>query len=476
MIMRLFRSTAFRLTAMLVVLFTLCAGLIFAYIANSTDGLMRRQVEQALNDQVGDLALRYHDAGVRGLVRLIEARSRQPGANVYLLADTRGRRIAGNIAEVAPDVLERPGFQDVRYRYVDVDNPAPGQATAQVYGLEGNLRLLVGRDNSEQRRFFSLLFWTLLVSLALFLLLALAGGFLVNRLILRRLDGITRSSRRIMAGNIAERMPLNGSGDAFDRLSENLNLMLERNEHLLAGLRDVSHNIAHDLKSPLTRMRNRAQAVLAAADDKIDRDVLEAIMAEADRLLAIFNALLNIARIEAGAPQREMTRLDSQAVLNDIRELYEPLAEDHNLDLVIAPDSAISFHGQRELIAQALVNLIDNAIKYAHDRSERRRIHLGAEQHGDEIVLWVADRGPGIEDAQKERVLERFTRLEASRSQPGAGLGLSLAAAVARFHAGELVLQDNNPGLRACLRLPRLNTASAAGLDTTAGEEQSHRR
>ncbi len=453
--MRLIRTTAFKLTAIFFVLFISCAGLAFAYIAASTDALMRRQVEDTLNAQVSGLAIRYHDGGLRGLLQLLEARSRQPGAGVYLLMDAEGRRIAGNIADVPAGVLSRPGFQEIDYRIIDSDNPAFGQALAQIYGLEGNLRLLVGRDNGEQRRFFSLLFWTLLIALALFSVLALAGGVFVNRLILRRLDAITRSCRRIMGGNLAERMPLDGSGDEFDRLSENLNLMLARNEQLLGGMRDVSHNIAHDLKSPLTLMRNRAQAALAKpASDEEYTQVIETIVGESDKLLATFNALLSIARIEAGAPERDYTRLHTKTLLQEVCDLYSPLAEDCNMDLEVAPGEAIGFVANRELVAQALVNLVDNSIKYANDKRERRRVVLSAERIDDHVALRVADDGDGIDDQDKARVLERFVRLEQSRSRPGAGLGLSLAAAVARYHDGTLRLEDNHPGLRAVLTLP----------------------
>jgi signal transduction histidine kinase len=233
--------------------------------------------------------------------------------------------------------------------------------------------------------------------------------------------------------------------------------MLERIEHLLHGLKDVSDNIAHDLKTPLTRLRNRVEAALATRDDEKHRAALEATIEESDQLIKTFNALLMIARIEAGSPDGAMSDIDASATVHDVAELYEPVAEERGIQLDVDTPEPIQLKASRELLGQALANLIDNAIKYARcpdETSRPPRIEVSTARQGNDLVVKVADNGPGIPAADRDRVLQRFVRLEASRSQPGSGLGLSLVAAVARLHHGTIELGDGNPGLVVTMRLP----------------------
>jgi signal transduction histidine kinase len=289
----------------------------------------------------------------------------------------------------------------------------------------------------------------------------LAGGF-VTRRVLGRIDAMSVTTRSVMNGDLSGRIALTGTNDELDRLAENLNAMLARIELLMAGLKEVSDNIAHDLKTPLTRLRNGAEAALRGPPDAAGyRRALEGTIEEADGLIRVFNALLMIARAEAGSSRDGMADFDLSDVVRDMVELYEPVAEEAGVPLRLDVPASLPLHGSRELIGQALANLVDNAIKYAPRAAEgdgpvtnAPDLLVKAANHGDRVEIVVADRGPGIPEADRGRVLDRFVRLEGARSRPGFGLGLSLAAAVARLHGGTLRLEDNAPGLRAILALP----------------------
>jgi signal transduction histidine kinase len=296
--------------------------------------------------------------------------------------------------------------------------------------------------------------------------LGLAGGFFVSRRVLSRIDAMTGTAQTIMAGDLAGRLPVAGIGDELDRLADNVNAMLDRIVALMRGLTEVSDNIAHDLKTPLTRLRNRCEEALRSAKGEAGyRAALESTIEESDKLIRTFDALLMIARAESGHARDNMSDFDAAEIARDVGELYEPLAEEKGLALKVHASSAAPVHGNRELVSQALANLVDNAIKYAGPDGELNgkpaEILVKAGNDGERITLTVEDRGPGIPEADRGRVVERFVRLEKSRSEPGSGLGLSLASAVARLHGGELKLEDNHPGLRSVIALPRAGPAGA---------------
>jgi signal transduction histidine kinase len=292
-------------------------------------------------------------------------------------------------------------------------------------------------------------------------LVSIGGGYWVSRKLLTRIDAVSATSRTIMEGDLTGRLPVHGSGDELDRLSESLNLMLARIEQLMAGLREVSDNIAHDLKTPLNRLRNRVEEALREPHgEPVYREALERTIEEADGLIKTFNALLSIARLEAGAGGENREQLDVSELVRDVAELYEPVAEERGILLKAETAPPLVIRADRQLLGQAIANLIDNAIKYgAPDAAQENggaapevEVSVGANEGVAEIV--VTDRGPGVPEAERERVLNRFVRLEASRCEPGSGLGLSLVAAVARLHGGTLKLEDNAPGLRVVLALP----------------------
>jgi signal transduction histidine kinase len=259
-----------------------------------------------------------------------------------------------------------------------------------------------------------------------------------------------------MSGNLSERVPITRRNDEFDGLATNLNAMLDRIEQLLQGLKEVTDNVAHDLKTPLTRLRNQAEAALRpGASDMTREQALETTIAESDRLIRTFNALLMIARAEAGAPSGAFAEVDVSAVVTDLAELYGPVAEDEGIAVETAIAPSVRLKGNRELIGQAMVNLLENALKYAKpEQGGQGRITISLREERGRVLIEVADNGPGIAEEDRLRVVERFVRLEKSRSEPGSGLGLSLVDAVARLHGGSFRLADNAPGARAIIDLP----------------------
>ncbi|MDB5650017.1 MAG: Integral rane sensor signal transduction histidine kinase, partial [Hyphomicrobiales bacterium] len=298
----------------------------------------------------------------------------------------------------------------------------------------------------------------LVTSLVWLVIIGTLGGLFVARRVLRRVDAMNATTRSIMNGDLAQRLPLAGSNDELDRLALNLNAMLDRIAELMAGLKEVSDNIAHDLKTPLTRLRNKAEQALRSAQTPAEfRTALDQMIEESDGLIRIFNALLMIARLESGGAENEMAPFDVAEMTQDVGELYEPLADEEGTQLIIEAEPGLQILGNRELIGQATANLVDNAIKYGRKDSDDASggdIKLVARKAGESVEIEVSDRGPGIAAADRARVLDRFVRLEGSRSRPGSGLGLSLAAAVTRLHGGQLRIEDNSPGLRVVIALP----------------------
>jgi signal transduction histidine kinase len=251
-------------------------------------------------------------------------------------------------------------------------------------------------------------------------------------------------------------MPVSDSGDELDRLALSLNEMLDRIERLMAGMQEVSSNVAHDLKTPLTRIKARLEGALRAGKSAGYREALEKTVEDSDRLLQTFNALLSIARAESGQSRGGLAPIDARTILADVAELYEPMAEAQGGALTIAAPEGLDVLADRQLLSQAVSNLVDNALKYGAAEGTAPQIAITGAIDGSNVVIAVSDRGPGIPPADRERAIERFVRLDASRSKPGNGLGLSLAAGVMKLHGGRLVLEDNEPGLRARLVLPRL--------------------
>ena len=454
---RVFSTTAFRLSAIYLAVFTVFAVALVAYVAYSTDQLLARQLRDTIEADIRGITEQGQTGGLRAIISTVEARSRQPGANLYLITDTTGKILAGNVAEVPPGLLDRPTREPISVPYARDADTGDRLAMVEIVQLPGGLRMLIGRDVAERDRFRQIMVRALGWAVALLGVLGVVGWIFVSRRVLARVDQAAAASRRIMDGDLTGRIAVAGTGDEFDRLASSLNAMLDRIESLLYSLKDVSDNIAHDLKTPLTRLRSRVEAALAGPPDAARyRAALESTIDESDQLIHTFNALLMIARVESGAPDGSMTSVDAAEIVRDVVELYEPVAEEAKVRLSAEADGPISLRGNRELLGQALANLVDNAIKHSSVAGNARpfTVKVCAKTEGDQVVLRVEDNGPGVPEADRERVLQRFVRLEKSRSAPGSGLGLSLVAAVVRMHGGTISLGDAAPGLVVTLRIP----------------------
>ncbi len=479
-LLSLLRSTAFRLSLVYLVAFSLFAAALLAFVSWQGRALYNSQLAATLNAEVRGLAEIFRFDGIRGLVDAIERRADDPGAGIYLLTTFNGEPIAGNIAAIPRASLERVGVYRLPYVGHGGSDGAGGQrqlrsraSIVQVFHLPGGFRLVVGRDVEDQLDFEEVIRRASYFAAALVILLAVFGGSYITRRVLSRVDAMSATSRRIMDGNLSERLATDGSGDEFDRLAGSVNLMLDRINDLLHGMKEVSDNIAHDLKTPLTRLKGRAEAALRDSGDDPDalRTALGASIEEADGLIEVVGALLLIARAEAGGGEGSFATIDLAEIVADVAELYEPAAENARLDLVTDIDGPAPISGNRALIGQAIGNLLDNAITHAAPESETSdtgkgilRLSLSREDEG--VCLVVADSGPGIPAAQRDHVLERFVRLEQSRSRPGSGLGLSLVSAIVRLHKGMLRLEDNAPGLRVVMRFPAQDPASESAGET----------
>src|SRR3954454_22168520 len=469
---KLLRSTAFRLLLAYLFVFTVFAFFTIGYVAWNARRVLDDQIVSTIEAEITGLSEQYRTGGIRRLVNVIERRASEPGASLYLVTTNAGERIAGNVAELPPGILSRPSppsatscigegpecqYRETPYGRTGETEAGAHRAIVRVFTLTGGSRLLVGRDVEERARLREVIRRAFGWSLLLVGALGLLGGWFVTRRGLRRGDDMTETTRTIMAGDLNGRLAVRGSGDEFDRLAQNLNAMLDRIGELMTGMKEVSDNIAHDLKTPLTRLRNKADEAMrnAHTPDEL-RAALDGIIEESDNLIRIFNALLMIARLEAGNAREATADFDAAEVARSVTELYDAVADEAGVRLEAMVEPALPVRGNRELLGQAVSNLVENALKYgaSPQAGEPATVTVGASRQDRHVVISVADRGPGVPRPERVRVTERFVRLESARSLPGFGLGRSLAAAVARLHGGALRLEDNAPGLKAMLLLP----------------------
>jgi signal transduction histidine kinase len=451
----LLKSSTFRLVAIYLLLFAVSVAAIIGYIYLNTIGILEQQVDETIRSEVLALAEEYQNDGLHGVNEMISHRTANDSSTIYILTDAANQYVSGNMQNLPAAVSGSEGWVDFPLTVIRGGNKLQHSGRAYHVALAGNYHVLVGRDVDELRQYGAVIRQALYIALALALLLGLGGGVLISRNFLRRVNAITDTSRGIMDGDMSRRMPLLGTGDELDRLSMSLNQMLDQIERLMKGMREVSSNVSHDLRTPLTRLRARAESALRTENASEYKAALESTLDESDQLLNIFNALLSISRAEAGQMRENFGFVDAGDILQEVAELYEPIVEDAGGELLFEmPREPLRVHADRQLLAQTISNLIDNALKYGHGDSGPH-ITISGDVIRHQIELTVADRGPGIAVEDRERVKERFVRLDQSRNLPGSGLGLSLVNSVAKLHNGSLVLEDNHPGLRAKIVLPQ---------------------
>ena len=449
------RSSTFRLSMLYVLLFLPSVGALFGFIYVQTVATIDRETEQATKADAAALIQEYSTLGLAGLIDAVEDRTApdRVGDGLYMLIDEDGAPLAANIHSwptAEPDSRGWIAFAIER-------DDGPHQARGLTYALKDGSKLLVARDLHARLDFRHVMIDAGYYSLALILLLGLGGGLLISRRMLHRLGTINHAAERIMAGDLSHRMETTGSGDEFDRLSETLNAMLEEIRRLMNGMRTVTDNIAHDLRSPLTRMRSRLEMALRDPGSGVEqRQAIERTIEDADQLLATFKALLSIADAESGSARASMTPLDLGEIVADIAELYGPAAEERGITMRCAGADGTVL-GSRQLLIQAIANLVDNALKHTPAGG---MITIAVAKGAGGISLSVADTGAGIPEADRDRVLEPFVRLDKSRTTPGSGLGLALVAAIARLHGARITLQDNRPGLAVTLLFPPVALAA----------------
>ena len=450
----LLRATTFRLALSYLGIFTVSAVALLALVSWSTSVFIEWQVQETVEAEATGLSEQYRERGIRGLAEVIGGRASQDldRRAVYLLSGPGGVRIAGNLYGWPAESIDSAGWIRFSIERMGTENFAT-EVLGRTYMLPDDHRLLVGRSLYDAKRVKSAINRALGWGLALTVLLGIVGGYFTSRHLLQRVEAMNRIAKRIVAGDMKSRMKLSGTRDEFDQLASGFNEMMDEIERLVESIRTVTDNVAHDLRTPLNRLRSRIDvALLSETDCQTLRRTLEETLSEADNILATFNAILTISSAESGQRLHTFEPLDPAQLAQDIAELYEPLAEEKGVTLACATQPGLSVDGDRHLLFQAMANMVDNAVKYTPPGGSA----LVSVQSGPDggVEIKVADSGPGIPAAQRARVLERFVRLDATRSTPGNGLGLSLVQAVSRLHGARLRLDDNQPGLALSLSFP----------------------
>ena len=465
------RTTSFRFTMITMVLFVISVFVLSAFVYRATIGDAIGSMEKQIADEIRGLEATYERSGYLALRRTMVLRSStyRPAQDrpytkdaLYILIDPESRLPpVRDLSQIPPEALQAEGITEFTYERITAsarNNILDPDRIEQRYGIGGMRRfynpqtgrqeaiVFVARDITDLVRIRQAASDVFVRMATVTFILALIVAYLSSRAFLARLDDVNRTAEAITAGDLTKRIPLSGGGDEFDALSRNLNSMLDQIERLMIGMKQVSDNIAHDLRSPLTRIRNRLES--AMSDPGTDyREVVEKTVPEVDRLLATFNALLSITRIESGERYGTMKPVDLVALVEEVTELYEPAAQDAGFQLKVDIQPTPQVMGSRELISQALANLLDNAFKYglSTEAGVEPTIEVKvAPRVGGGALLSVSDNGPGVSPVDRERILNRFVRLEKSRSTHGSGLGLSMVTAIARFHNGQLSV---GPGL-----------------------------
>ncbi len=444
------RNARTRLVLASVTLSTVMTAAVLTLVYLTANRTIANETRSVVTAELAGLADEYERMGTIGLIRAIERRSEDAAARdaLYLLADAQGNVLAGNLIGWPKDV--EPGSGWVELDLIKTDSGESVSISAASIKLPLYERLLVGRDASASRKFDRVLLRSVGLSLLAALALSLLTGWLLTRLVFSRLADIARTSEDIVSGDLSRRIPLRGTGDEFDQMATTLNGMLDQNEDLISNLRMTTNSIAHDLRSPLSRLRQRVEQLtdVTRTDAERDTDAARAL-AEVDHLLRVFSQLTEISRAEAGLGRDEFEPVDVPALVHDVVEFYEPVAADKNVTITIEGD-ADPIPAHKTLLAQALSNLLDNALRYAPAETT---ITVKLAQTDAGLCLSVRDQGPGVPDADLSRLSQPFVTLDPSRTNKNSGLGLALVAAIARMHGGTIEARNRTIGLEIKLTL-----------------------
>ncbi|WP_200844827.1 MULTISPECIES: HAMP domain-containing sensor histidine kinase [unclassified Novosphingobium] len=441
----LFRSTTARFVLLAFVLQFLVTGGVLVFVQEASQRALAAEQREAVGELRDELTAAWRGSGDEGLRRLIRARLEitHGAVAVILYAAPDGTPIAGNL-DAWPTVIP-PGTRWLTIDLYRAGSERPERMGVTAVRLPDGKRLLAGHVIESSLRLVRVNEEAVLGALVAGLALTLLGALVIGRVLSSRIEAITQTASAVGGGALAARVPVSGSGDAFDRLGLSINAMLERIEGLISQLRMITDGLAHDLRSPVTRMKVLIERAAAETEDDNALGALERVAQEADTLLRMLSTALQISRAEAGIGRERFSEIEVAMLLEDLVEIYGPLAEDSGFALGASSPPNLHATLHREFISQALGNLIENAVKYAEGGS---RISLYAREEGSQLVLTVADDGPGIPPEHRAEALRRFGRLDPSRHLAGSGLGLSLVEAAARLHDGDIRLADNAPGLR----------------------------
>jgi signal transduction histidine kinase len=439
-----FRSSSLRLAALYTAAFALSVLALGAITIISTRGALSHIVDDRIAAESASLVREYQAEGLNGVIQAVRERDQTPGALDYGLKGPDGRLLAGRLAgATAP-----PGWS-----ILDIRQPREDAERTRVYAtrLAGGYRLLVGDDVERVETLDRELFKRFALAFLGVVLLGIAGGYGLSRGVHRRIASITGTAEAIIDGDLTRRVPGTTGGDDLDRLAATLNRMLDRIDALMESLRQVSNDIAHELRTPLTRLRQRLEASLDPPGGATPAEAIEGALTDVDAILGTFAALLRIAQIEGGARRAAFRQTDLAQLARTVVEAFAPSAEDAGQALALEAPGPLPVEGDPELLTQMIVNLVENGLRHTGSGA---RITVRCERVGGAPTLVVADNGPGVPTEERERLFDRFHRLEASRTTPGSGLGLALVAAVARLHGAEVRLDDVAPGLACTVTFP----------------------
>jgi signal transduction histidine kinase len=454
------KTFTFRLALVYVSLFSLSVVVLFAFIYTFAMNYLQGQIADTIRARYNYLVQEYREGGSSGIEERIKElmANDDEGIEIYLLVNREYEKLAGNLNEWPTDATREGAFEKegkwVRF-FIEGsrNNPQGVGVKALMVPISKWRSLLVGQSLQSSEKIEQTIVQTFWASLVLTFLMAFFGAVVMTRSVMGRINVINRSARTIMSGHLSVRIPFTRGGDEFDDLSANLNSMLDRIETLLKSLSEFANNIAHDLRSPLNRIINRLDAGMRAIDrSNPSYALLEKNIHDLEELVATFNSILKISELEANTDFRQFEPCDMSRIIDNLVEFYEPYAAEKNIRLESSVTAPVTLHGEKHLLSQAFANIIDNAIKFTPDGGA---ISVSCEQAAEHIEFTVADSGPGVPEEYRNKVFEKFFRMEQSRNTRGNGLGLSLVAAVARIHNATILLGDNRPGLRMILRFPR---------------------